>query len=132
MKPIKIEAKRIADELNAAMAEFVDPTTGKKGISARQLGLRSGVPQPTISRTLSAESIPETKTLAKLSSALGRKIGGYQAAGVDSVLDHDDSELIAEAVALMRAMSQEGRYRAVGALTELRRMYPAPKANHFS
>lgn len=61
------DAKKIGDALDSAMRAYA----GGKGITQSQLSRISGVPQGTISRTLSGKSIPETKTLAKLASALG-------------------------------------------------------------
>lgn len=62
----------IADELDSAMKAF----NGHKGISQAELAKKSGVPQPTISRTLKGVSQPETATLRKLAKFLGATIGG--------------------------------------------------------
>lgn len=62
----------IANELDRAMKGFEN-----KGISQAELAKRSGVPQPTISRTLMGNSVPETKTLIKLAKALKCTLGGY-------------------------------------------------------
>lgn len=61
------DAKKIGDAIDAAMKAF----NGGKGIGQSDLSRRSGVPQPTISRTLKGKSIPETDTLSKLVSVLG-------------------------------------------------------------
>lgn len=67
----------IANELDRAMKGFEN-----KGISQADLAKLSGVPQPTISRTLMGNSVPETKTLIKLARALKCTLGGY--AGTDA------------------------------------------------
>lgn len=90
----------------------------------------SGVPQPTISRTLKALSTPETETLAKLSRALGRQIGGYRAAAGARSMTAEENAPIDECVTLLREMSTAGRYVALGALQEIHRRYPAAKPNH--
>jgi transcriptional regulator with XRE-family HTH domain len=61
------DAKKIGDALDAAMNAY----NGGRGIKQTSLSRLSGVPQGTISRTLSGKSIPETKTLSKLAAALG-------------------------------------------------------------
>lgn len=61
-------AQRIAAGLDEAIRSF----NGGRGISQAELSRRSGVPQPTISRTLSARSIPESNTLMKIISVVGR------------------------------------------------------------
>ena len=50
------------------MRDYYGP--GKR-LSGAELGRLSGVPQPTISRTLKGKSIPETETLSKLIAVLG-------------------------------------------------------------
>jgi len=62
----------IPENLTAAMA--------RAGIrSANALSRLSRVPQPTISRTLSGETIPETVTLQKLAAALGTSLANLTA-----------------------------------------------------
>lgn len=63
----------IANQLDQAMRNY----DNNKGISQAALAALSGVPQPTISRTLKGSSIPETKTLIKLARALNCTLGGY-------------------------------------------------------
>lgn len=60
-------AQKIANAIDSAMRAFENG----KGIGQAELSRRSGVPQPTISRTLKAKSTPETETLTKLISVLG-------------------------------------------------------------
>lgn len=62
--------QQIAEALDAAMANYYGPG---KNMSGAQLSRLSGVPQPTISRTLSGKSTPETETLVKLVMVLGAK-----------------------------------------------------------
>lgn len=62
-------AQQIATALDSAMRAF----DNGNGIGQAELSRRSGVPQPTISRTLKGKSIPETDTLTKLISVLGPK-----------------------------------------------------------
>ena len=61
------DAKKISDALDRAMKGY----NGGRGIGQSELARRSGVPQPTINRTLKGKSIPETDTLSKLVSVLG-------------------------------------------------------------
>ncbi len=63
-------AQAIASALDEAMRTFYK---GKRisRISQADLSRRSGVPQPTISRTLQGKSIPETETISRLVSVLG-------------------------------------------------------------
>lgn len=67
---MKTVSLQIAEALDAAMENYYGP--GKR-ISGAELGRLSGVPQPTVSRTLKGKSTPETETLAKLVSVLGSK-----------------------------------------------------------
>lgn len=127
--PINLEAKRIADELDAAMRAYRATPSSKPGISQRALAALSGVPQPTISRTLKMVSVPETETLSRLSQALRRPIGGYHARAADLALDTADGPLIHQALVLLRGMSQQGLYMALGALGEIRKAHPAQIAN---
>jgi len=55
----------IANQLDKAMKNY-----RPNGITQAELSALSGVPQPTISRTLSGDSTPETKTILKLAKAL--------------------------------------------------------------
>lgn len=55
----------IAKQIDQAMRDWKP-----KRLSQAELSRISGVPQPTISRTLKGESIPETETLLKISRAL--------------------------------------------------------------
>ena len=55
----------IAMQIDQAMRDWKP-----KPLSQAELSRISGVPQPTISRTLKGESIPETETLLKISRAL--------------------------------------------------------------
>lgn len=64
----KTPAQLIADALDSAM----ETAFNGKRMSQAELSRQSGVPQPTISRTLSGESIPELKTLAPLIHVLGK------------------------------------------------------------
>lgn len=65
----KTPAQMIADALDAAM----ETANNGKRMSQAELSRRSGVPQPTISRTLSGNSIPEVKTIAPLVAVLGAR-----------------------------------------------------------
>lgn len=60
-------AQKIASAIDAAMKNF----NGGKGISQSELARGCKVPQPTISRTLKGNSIPETETLSKIIKFLG-------------------------------------------------------------
>lgn len=60
-------AQQIASALDIAMKAY----DHGKGIGQAALSRLSGVPQPTISRTLKGISIPETSTLTKLVNVLG-------------------------------------------------------------
>lgn len=64
----KTQSQQIAAALDAAMSNYYGP--GKR-MSGAELSRLSGVPQPTVSRTLSGKSTPETETLAKMVSVLG-------------------------------------------------------------
>lgn len=55
----------LAQQIDQAMKEWKP-----KKLSQAELARLSGVPQPTISRTLKGESIPETETLLKISRVL--------------------------------------------------------------
>lgn len=74
----QIEAKQIGDALDAAMRDY----DGGRGIKQPALSRLSGVPQPTISRTLSGKSIPETETLSKLVAVLGHATLGKTIAAI--------------------------------------------------
>lgn len=63
----KTAAQLIGDALDSAM----QTADNGKPMSQAELSRRSGVPQPTISRTLSGKTIPETQTLAALIDVLG-------------------------------------------------------------
>lgn len=63
-------AQEIAAALDAAMQTMI---VGGKPISQSELSRRSGVPQATISRTLSGKSIPEVETLSPLIAVLGEE-----------------------------------------------------------
>jgi len=56
----------IATQLDAAMQ-----ARKPKSWSQAELSRKSGVPQPTISRTLKGRSVPDTETLTRLAIALG-------------------------------------------------------------
>lgn len=60
-------ALTIANALEAAMRTYNNGV----GITQNELSRLSSVPQPTISRTLKAKTIPETRTLARLIAVLG-------------------------------------------------------------
>lgn len=75
------DAKMIGDAIDAAMKRF----DGGKGISQADLARRSGVPQPTINRSLKGRSVPETKTLSKLGTVLG---AGYLGKTVAALVDN--------------------------------------------
>jgi transcriptional regulator with XRE-family HTH domain len=85
---MKNPAKEIADALNAAMLSYYG--NGKPLIGA-ELSRLSGVPQPTISRTLQGKSIPETATLSKLVAILGVKNVSLHAA-IDALLPKQEAK----------------------------------------
>ncbi|MDR3157411.1 MAG: helix-turn-helix domain-containing protein [Zoogloeaceae bacterium] len=72
------KAQRIGDALDVAMKGM----NNGKGMTQAELSRASGVPQPTISRTLKGESIPETKTLSRLVDVLGIEKFGKALASV--------------------------------------------------
>lgn len=128
----------IADELDNAMAAF-----RPGGISQAELSKLSGVPQPTISRTLRAGSTPETKTLIKLAAALKCSLGGYNGTEAESSYPKGTNvtELkpqepeplpipIAEIVRIAMTISTEGQYVLLGRAQEVALQFPAAKANH--
>lgn len=65
---MKNPAQLIAEAIDAAMQMMI---VKGRPISQSELSRRSGVPQATISRTLSGSSIPETNTLSRLIAVLG-------------------------------------------------------------
>lgn len=75
---MNMDAKKIGDALDAAMQAY----DGGRGIKQASLSRISGVPQPTISRTLGGKSIPETETLTKLVSVLGSETLGKTVAAI--------------------------------------------------
>lgn len=66
--PMRNPAQEIAAAIDSAMKSFM---VDGKPITQAELSRRSGVPQATISRTLSGKTIPEMKTLSSLISVLG-------------------------------------------------------------
>ena len=64
---MKTPASLIADAIDDAMKAF----NNGRGIGQSELSRRSGVPQPTISRTLKGKTLPEVNTLSKLLEVLG-------------------------------------------------------------
>lgn len=127
----------IADQLDKAMADF-----RPGGISQPELAQLSGVPQPTISRTLKGKSIPETKTLIKLARALKCTLGGYtgtetiskpSASNVTELKCKEPEALpmpLSEIITLAKTMTTEGQYVLLGRAQEIARQFPAVKANH--
>lgn len=128
----------IADELDSAMKAF----NGHKGISQAELAKKSGVPQPTISRTLKGVSQPETATLRKLAKFLGATIGGvsgdpappsYATPGkVTDFRCREEPSLdppLAELLTIAQSLSKEGRYVLLGLARGLAKEYPSTKAN---
>jgi len=108
---------KISDELDQAMRAY-----RKGGIKQAELAKLSGVPQPTISRTLKGESVPETKTLIKLAAALKCTLGGYtgksslpvtyDTPNVQALKAREPDTLpahLSEILKLASTMSQEGR-----------------------
>lgn len=77
-RAMNTEAKQIGDALDAAMKDY----NGGRGMSQSELHRISGVPQPTISRTLKGKSIPETSTLTKLVAILGTEKLGKAVASI--------------------------------------------------
>lgn len=82
----KTPAQLIADALDAAM----QTANNGKRMSQAMLSRMSGVPQPTISRTLSGKSIPEIATLAPLISVLGRNNVAL-ASSIDALLPQQEN-----------------------------------------
>lgn len=130
----------IADQLDRAMRAYIHPD-GRKGISQPELSHASGVPQPTISRTLKGKSTPETKTLIKLAGALKCTLGGYTGTATN-YLHHGDTVKplkakepkpipapIDEIVRMAMMMTTAGQYVLLGRAQELAREYPRSKAN---
>lgn len=61
----------LAKQIDQAMREWKP-----KRLSQAELARLSGVPQPTISRTLKGDSIPETETLLRISKVLKISFAG--------------------------------------------------------
>lgn len=61
----------LAKQIDQAMREWKP-----KRLSQAELARLSGVPQPTISRTLKGDSIPETETLLRISKVLKISFSG--------------------------------------------------------
>lgn len=130
----------IADELDKAMRDF----RNGKGITQPELTALSGVPQPTISRTLKGKSTPETKTLIKLAAALNCTLGGYTGKsssklyGTANVRELGAKErdglppALAEILRIAHQMSPQGQHVLLGRAQEIAATYPAAKANHSS
>lgn len=95
----KTPAQLIADALDFAM----QTAHNGKRMSQAELSRQSGVPQPTISRTLSGETIPELATLAPLIHVLGK--GNVDLApSIEALLPRQDAgELSDEEVDLVTA-----------------------------
>lgn len=135
----------IADELDHAMLNFRHQG-GRKGISQPELAALSGVPQPTISRTLKGLSTPETKTLMKLAKALGCTLGGYTGGNQASPSYAANSKVralkvaepealpepLAEILRAAKTMSREGQHVLLGQIQVLAKQYPKAKANRSS
>lgn len=66
---MKSPAEEIASAIDAAMKKY----DSGRGISQAELSRKSGVPQPTISRTLSGKTVPEVDTLSRIISVLGKE-----------------------------------------------------------
>lgn len=79
---MKTVSQQIADALDAAMSNYYGP--GKR-MTGSELSRLSGVPQPTISRTLKGKSTPETETLAKIVNVLGAQNVNLSAA-INSIM----------------------------------------------
>lgn len=136
-----VAAMDIADELDIAMRNF-----RPGGISQPELAKLSGVPQPTISRTLKGKSTPETSTLVKLARALNCTLGGYAGTSqagagyekttkVRELKAREPAALpapIDEIVRLAISMTTEGRFVLLGRAQELAGKYATAKANHSS
>lgn len=133
-----VQRMDIANELDEAMKNF---RTG--GISQPELAQLSGVPQPTISRTLKGKSTPETKTLIKLARALNCTLGGYTGNSITED-GYGPSENIRELKAkepdalpapldeicrLAKGLTHEGQYVLLGRVQELSGQYSKAKAN---
>lgn len=130
----------IADELDKAMRDF-----RPGGITQPELAELSGVPQPTISRTLKGKSTPETKTLIKLAKTLKCTLGGYtgtaaahKAYATTNVRDLKTKEpdalppQVAEILKLAKAMTPAGQYVLLGNAQQIAKAYPKAKANRSS
>lgn len=129
----------LADELDKAMAAY-----RPGGISQAELARISGVPQPTISRTLKGTSIPETKTLLKLAQALRCTLGGY--VGKSAEIHYETTKIrklkarepdalaphLAELLKVAESMTLQGQHMLLGRAQELALMHPARKANRSS
>lgn len=127
------DAKMIGDALNASMMAF----DRGRGISQAELSRRTGVPQPTISRTLKGKTVPEFETLTKLVAVLGtdglaRAVSALlpNQGGAEKIVrlpkryDADTEEV----VRMMEATDQRGRILALGAVKEALRHHRPAKA----
>lgn len=133
------QTMNLADELDVAMGAF-----RPGGISQAELARISGVPQPTISRTLKGTSIHETKTLLKLATALNCSLAGisaksgdtpYESAKVRKLQAREPDALAPHLVELLKvakSMSPQGQHILLGRALELAQLHPARKANHSS
>jgi len=126
----------IANELDKAMAGY-----RKGGISQAELAKLSGVPQPTISRTLKGLSVPETKTLIKLARALNCTLGGYtggssgpaqyERAAASVLVAREPlprDPTVAAILKAVEAMTKEGQLVLLGRAQELAKQYARSKA----
>lgn len=94
------EAKQIGDALDVAMRDY----DNGRGIRQSALARLSGVPQPTISRTLSGKSVPETETLSKLVAVLGHAALGKTIAAILGNNQHTKAPTIAPLTAKIFAL----------------------------
>lgn len=127
--------KEIAAAIDAAMRSY----DHGRGISQAALSRLSGVPQPTISRTLKGRSTPETSTLSRLIEVLG--VGSVEikpsVAALLSNVGTDKTNAakrfpattkrgrrIAEIVSILHKINDDGLMHVLGRVEDAAHRYP--------
>jgi transcriptional regulator with XRE-family HTH domain len=82
----------LAKQIDQAMRDWKP-----KRLSQAELARLSGVPQPTISRTLKGDSIPETETLLRISKVLKISFSGLDFKNtVPQITKNDEEKLLSD------------------------------------
>lgn len=82
----------LAKQIDQAMRDWKP-----KRLSQAELARLSGVPQPTISRTLKGDSIPETETLLRISKVLKINFSGIDFKNsYQQITKNDEEKLISD------------------------------------